>query len=88
MHPSLSLHAGNSSRPVTTEDLSKLPYLKCVVKESLRILPSVPYVFRALEEDITLGKQPHSYCIFPGEGGGGHNILPYRISYPSPKAIH
>ena len=46
---------GGSDRPVTSDDLAKMTYLTCVMKETLRISPSVPVVVRSLEEDIVLG---------------------------------
>ena len=48
--------SGDSDRPVTADDLSKMSYLTCAMKETLRITPSVPTILRALEEDIELGR--------------------------------
>ncbi|KAM7394477.1 hypothetical protein PAMP_021280 [Pampus punctatissimus] len=42
---------GTSDRPVNTEDLRKLIYLECVVKEALRLFPSVPFFARSIGED-------------------------------------
>ena len=47
---------GDSDRPVTSDDLSKLSYLNRVVKEALRMVPSVPLIVRTLDDDIVLGK--------------------------------
>ncbi|TRY84913.1 hypothetical protein DNTS_004014 [Danionella cerebrum] len=42
---------GNSERLVNIEDLKKLRYLDCVVKEALRLFPSVPFFARTICED-------------------------------------
>ncbi|KTF92719.1 hypothetical protein cypCar_00024555 [Cyprinus carpio] len=45
---------GESERPINTEDLKKLRYLECVIKESLRLFPSVPFFARTICEDTKI----------------------------------
>ncbi|XP_030855600.1 cytochrome P450 4V2 isoform X2 [Strongylocentrotus purpuratus] len=52
LHDEIDQVFGDSERPITSDDLSELSYLSCVVKESLRLLPSVPGIGRDLDEDI------------------------------------
>ncbi|XP_062243542.1 cytochrome P450 4V2 [Platichthys flesus] len=42
---------GTSERAANTEDLKKLKYLECVIKEALRLFPSVPFFARHICED-------------------------------------
>lgn len=47
---------GDSDRFVTSNDLKELRYLECVIKEALRLFPSVPYFARTLQENCYISK--------------------------------
>uniref|UniRef100_UPI0039E8C354 cytochrome P450 CYP4M10 n=1 Tax=Helicoverpa armigera TaxID=29058 RepID=UPI0039E8C354 len=47
---------GDSDRPIKMEDLSKMKYLECCIKESLRMYPPVHFISRNLNEDTVLSK--------------------------------
>ena len=47
---------GNTQEPATSDQLQQLHYLTCVIKETLRIFPSVPFIARILDEDCILGE--------------------------------
>ncbi|XP_063220617.1 cytochrome P450 4C1-like [Bacillus rossius redtenbacheri] len=51
----LDAQFGDSDRPPTTRDLQALKYLEQVLKEALRLYPSVPFVGRCLAEDTRIG---------------------------------
>jgi cytochrome P450 len=53
------VHQVLGDRVATSEDLKNMPYLKCVVKETLRLYPVVTMNVRVLDEDIYL----HGYRI-------------------------
>ncbi|VVC93626.1 unnamed protein product [Leptidea sinapis] len=48
---------GDSSRRPTMEDLSKMQYLECCIKESLRLYPPVPFISRRLTEPVKLSQK-------------------------------
>nr|XP_018900345.1 PREDICTED: cytochrome P450 4C1-like isoform X1 [Bemisia tabaci] len=48
---------GNENRPVTTEDIDKMEYTEQVIKETLRLFPTLPFILRSIEEDIKITQE-------------------------------
>ncbi|KAM6150090.1 cytochrome P450 4V2 [Erethizon dorsatum] len=74
---------GKSDHPVTLEDLKKLKYLDCVIKETLRIFPPVPLFARRLSEDCEVA----GYRVVKGTEAV---IVPYALHrdpryFPNPE---
>lgn len=46
---------GGVDRPVTMSDLADMKYLEVVIKEVLRLYPSVPFIGREVTEDFMMG---------------------------------
>lgn len=63
-HPQLAadlldeLRGELDGEPPTVEQLERLPLLDAVIKESMRILPTVPYTIRAVTQPTELGGVP------------------------------
>ncbi|KAJ8383457.1 hypothetical protein AAFF_G00220530 [Aldrovandia affinis] len=74
---------GQSDRPINTEDLKKLRYLECVIKESLRLFPVVPFFARTICEDCNING-------FKVPKGANAIIIPYALHrdpryFPNPE---
>uniref|UniRef100_A0A6Q2WTW4 Cytochrome P450 4V2 n=1 Tax=Esox lucius TaxID=8010 RepID=A0A6Q2WTW4_ESOLU len=63
---------GVSDRPINTEDLKNLRYLECVIKESLRLFPSVPFFARNIGENCNING-------FKIPKGANAIIIPYSL---------
>ncbi|KAL7981919.1 hypothetical protein Chor_000976 [Crotalus horridus] len=61
VHNELDEVFGDSDHHITMEDLKKLRYLECVIKEALRLFPSVPFFARILNEECHISRDPHNF---------------------------
>ncbi|CAG4966692.1 unnamed protein product [Colias eurytheme] len=74
----------NSTRPPTVDDLAEMKYLDCIIKETLRLYPSVAMISRHIREDLTL---PSGFTV---PGNTTVNIHIYDLHrradlYPEPE---
>nr|P29981.1 RecName: Full=Cytochrome P450 4C1; AltName: Full=CYPIVC1 [Blaberus discoidalis]AAA27819.1 cytochrome P450 [Blaberus discoidalis] len=75
-----------SDRSTTMRDLADMKYLERVIKESLRLFPSVPFIGRVLKEDTKIG----DYLV---PAGCMMNLQIYHVhrnqdQYPNPEAFN
>lgn len=57
MHKELRKTFGDSHERPTIQQLDKLQYLGRVIKEVLRLYPSVPTISRAVHSDLVIGNK-------------------------------
>lgn len=60
------LGADGSPPMITLDKVKELKYLECIVKEGLRLCPSVPFIGRKTNEDITLKTNDKEYVVPSG----------------------
>lgn len=51
-----SIFGEEKNRDINSEDIKRMNYMECVIKESLRIFPSVPFIGRDTSEELKIGE--------------------------------
>jgi cytochrome P450 len=88
-HPAIAnelideLEAVLGGNPPSNDDFARLPYLEFVIKESMRILPPVPYTMRVPQKEVTLGP----ITVTPGTNIVLSHYLTHHLPelYPEPE---
>ncbi|GFR13953.1 cytochrome P450 4c3, partial [Trichonephila clavata] len=83
IHAELDDIFGDDERNITMEDLKNMKYLECVIKESLRLYPSVPAFGRMIRNDIKI----ENYIVPKGSICLVHTFLLHRDPefFPNPE---
>ncbi|GFV34465.1 cytochrome P450 4V2 [Trichonephila clavipes] len=82
IHAELDDIFGDDERNITMEDLKNMKYLECVIKESMRLYPSVPAFGRMIRNDIKI----ENYIVPKGSICLVHTFLLHRDPefFPNP----
>ena len=64
LHEEMDEIFGRSDRPATMADIAKMKYLECVMKECLRLYPSVPQIARRVDEDTEISRNFNNILFF------------------------
>jgi cytochrome P450 len=77
------LEAVLGGNPPSNDELARLPFLESVIKESMRILPPVPYTVRVTQREVALG----SFTLTRGTNIVASHYLTHHLPelYPEPE---